>query len=223
MQEIEINKIKCYIRIQKIDIFSIKSATCLFGKGIEKMKNKSYTVFLCFFLFSILILNDCSKRKEKELLNDAEKQNTLGISALQLNDLEKAEKHFKEAHRLNPKDPNYANNVGVTLIPRDRFEQAIIYFSKSVEIDPNFQRGYFNLGVAYQNLQKDTEALHYYEKAAAIPAAMPEIYFNLGIINTRLNRKAEAKKNYEIFIQKAPPQFGQQIKDAYLKIKELGI
>lgn len=209
--------------MKRLTFFPLNQLSVLFRKGIEKMKNKSYVVFLCFFLFSILMLNDCSKQKEKELLNDAEKQNTLGIGALQLNDLEKAEKHFKEAHRLNPKDPNYANNIGVTLITRNRFEQAIIYFSKSVEIDPNFQRGYFNLGVAYQNLQKDTEALRYYEKAAAIPAAMPEIYFNLGIINTRLNRKAEAKKNYEIFIKKAPPQFGQQIKDAYLKIKELGV
>ncbi|MDV6234462.1 tetratricopeptide repeat protein [Leptospira ellisii] len=184
---------------------------------------KRNTAKLCLLLLSILILSNCSKRKESELLNDAEKQNAYGIGALQLGDYEKAEEYFKEAHRLNPKEPNYANNVGVTLIPRNRFEQAIVYFSKAVEIDPNFQRGYFNLGVAYQNLQKNAEALRYYEKAVSIPGTMPEIYFNLGIINTRLNKKAEAKKNYETFIKEAPPQFGQQIKDAYTKIKELGV
>ena len=68
----------------------------------------------------------------------AEYWNALGMVLGTHENNAEAEKAFREAHRRNPKDPQYSYNLGLTLQRQGRVGDALMVFEKTLELDGRF-------------------------------------------------------------------------------------
>jgi Tfp pilus assembly protein PilF len=62
--------------------------------------------------------------------------------------IEKAMEHFREAVRLNPRDPFAYNNIAGLLIGMGRIDEAIDQSNEALRLDPNYADAHRNLALA---------------------------------------------------------------------------
>tara|TARA_B100000700_G_scaffold110280_1_gene124297 strand:+ start:456 stop:1922 length:1467 start_codon:yes stop_codon:yes gene_type:complete len=137
------------------------------------------------------------------------------------NNLEIAEKLYKE---IIEKDPNHFGSafyLGTLSMQNKNFEEAIKWYEKAIKINPNFPDAYNNLGTIFQNLKKYENAITYYEKAAKVNQNYPDALNNLGTIKQIFGNLEEAISLYEKAIT-INPKFSSAYNNLASVLNEIG-
>jgi len=75
----------------------------------------------------------------------------LGETYLKEDNLEEAQKYFKNSIEIFPKDESLAYNVGEIYFSEGRIDEALSYFEVAARIKPSWGKPYLKLGYAYLN------------------------------------------------------------------------
>jgi len=130
----------------------------------------------------------------------------LAVQNHQKNNLQVAEKLYKETLKTNPNHVNAHNNLGIILLQSGKPRKAIICFEKAIEINPNHADAHNNLGVVFNELEEHQKAISSFEKAIQIQPNHVDAHNNLGAILEELGHVNEAKKNFEKYFYKKNKQ-----------------
>lgn len=131
-------------------------------------------------------------------------ENNLGVGLAMEGRIDEAEKHFREAIRLNP---NYGNPffcLGVVMQSRGKIKEAKAYFRQALKRDPTMAEAYNILGTisaAEEDLQS-AESL--YRRSIEIQPELADAHDNLGIALAGQGRIDEALKHFRQAVTLAP-------------------
>lgn len=73
-------------------------------------------------------------------------------------DFERAEKWYRRAYELNPKDPTLLTNYGALMVHRGNKEQAAEFFERAIESDPEYPNSYYALAILEMEAGKPDRA-----------------------------------------------------------------
>ena len=133
----------------------------------------------------------------KELFNLAVKNHTS-------NNIEEAQKLYKEVLKINPNHSNALNNLGIISYNLGDNRKAVNYYEKAITSDQNNSNAYNNLGVVFKILGEEHKAKDCYERAIKINPNYADAYNNLGIIFYNSGNNQKAKDCYEKAIEIDP-------------------
>ena len=133
----------------------------------------------------------------KELFNLAVKNHTS-------NNIEEAQKLYKEVLKINPNHSNALNNLGIISYNLGDNRKAVNYYQKAITSDQNNSNAYNNLGVVFKILGEEHKAKDCYERAIKINPNYADAYNNLGIIFYSSGNNQKAKDCYEKAIEIDP-------------------
>ncbi len=97
-------------------------------------------------------------------------ENALGTECAKRQDLEGAERHYREAIRRAPGFFRPHNNLGNVLLGRGDLTGAVEHYQAALRIEPSAQRAQTNLGSTLHQLGLWTEAAEAYRQAIALDA-----------------------------------------------------
>src|SRR5215471_10640732 len=80
---------------------------------------------------------------------DAVLRNKAGIAYHQLQQLDKAQKCYEQAVKLNPKYHEALNNIGTIYYSKKSYRRAINYYRRALKLEPDQASMHSNLGMAY--------------------------------------------------------------------------
>ena len=124
----------------------------------------------------------------------------LAVQNQQKNNLQIAEKLYKETLKTNPNHVDAYNNLGVILLRSGKPQKAKSCCEKAIEINPNYASAHNNLGNALNLLGEHQKAKSCYEKAIEINPDYAEAHNNLGNIFRKLK---EFQKAADYFVRSA--------------------
>ena len=124
----------------------------------------------------------------------------LAVQNQQKNNLQIAEKLYKETLKTNPNHVDAYNNLGVILLRSGKPRKAKSCYEKAIEINPNYASAHNNLGNALNLLGEHQKAKSCYEKAIEINPNYAEAHNNLGNIFRKLK---EFQKAADYFVRSA--------------------
>jgi Tfp pilus assembly protein PilF len=107
---------------------------------------------------------DNAKEDENDKSLKAKTLSAVGECHLKNDDLDSAQKYFKESLDLDPDDEILAYNVGEICFSHQKLDEAIEYFKMASEIKPNWSDAYLKLGYVYVNKADNSNAITYFEK-----------------------------------------------------------
>jgi predicted O-linked N-acetylglucosamine transferase (SPINDLY family) len=130
--------------------------------------------------------------------NYFEAYNNLGITQMELGQLDIAVKSFEAVLFVNSNYEEAYNNLGIVLNMQGKVNAAIKCYKKAINIKPNYAEAYSNLGNLMIDLKQLENAADNYLHAYELK---PEIPYNLGnIIHTKMH--LSDWNVLEIFIEK---------------------
>lgn len=88
----------------------------------------------------------------------------IGLCYLRQNNLEEAQKYFRQSIDMAPQDETLAYNVGEICFSNQQIDEATRYFEMAVKIKPDWADPYLKLGYVYLNKGDMTKAAEYLEK-----------------------------------------------------------
>ena len=121
------------------------------------------------------------KRIRQEFVDD-ESFARAASAALMDGDDDVAAGHYRNALKLNPKNPGAHANLGVILLRKGMLKEAQAQLSKAVEYEPDnafYQR---NMGDVLVREHQPEEAMKYYREALRIDPKYTEVRLNLGLL-----------------------------------------
>ena len=128
----------------------------------------------------------------------------LAVQHHQKNNLQVAEKLYREILKTNPNHANTRNNLGSVLKELGESQKAISCFQKAIEIQSNHADAHYNLGNTLKDLGEHKKAISCYEKAMQINPNHAGAYNNLGNVFKDLGEHKKAISCYEKAIQINP-------------------
>ena len=84
------------------------------------------------------------------------------------NNIEVAQKLYKEVLKINPNYTPALNNLGVVFKIIGEKQKAKDCYEKAIEIDPSNADAYCNLGMIFKELEENQKALDCYEQVIKI-------------------------------------------------------
>lgn len=112
-------------------------------------------------------------------------------------------------------------NKGYSLDNLGRYEEAIRCHDKMLEINPQNEGAWYNKGNSLAHLDRYEEAIRCYDRALKIDPRHVMSWLNKGSSLYQLGRYAESEQIYKQFIFLAPAEYGEKIKFARQRIKEI--
>ena len=100
---------------------------------------------------------------EKKNLN-TEEAFASAVQNHQKNNLQVAEKLYKEILKINPNHAMAHSNLGNVLLELGKYQKAIICYQKAIQIQPNHVSAYYNLGKIFRKLKEFQKAADYFKK-----------------------------------------------------------
>jgi superkiller protein 3 len=116
----------------------------------------------------------------------------LGLSAWKAGDLEKSEKSFNEALRLDPDHFKSLLHLSRILVDQKRYDDAIVRLTHAGELDPNSVDVQRLLGRAFTGESKTDEAVAAYRRTIELDAKDAWSMNNLGFLLIEKERYDEA-------------------------------
>ena len=129
---------------------------------------------------------------------------SLAVQNQQKNNLQAAEKLYKETLKINPNHVDANNNLGIILLRSGKFQKAISCFEKAIKINPNHANAHNNFGVAFRQLGEHQKAKSCYEKAIKIQPNYASAHNNLGEVFRQLGELQKAKSCHQKAIEINP-------------------
>lgn len=113
-----------------------------------------------------------------------------------------ADREFREALRLAPKNPDFQNNYAVYLCSVGRIEEGVQTFVQAAQnplyVTPAL--AYENAGVCLRSAHRDTEAVQMFRNALAVQANFPQAAWELADIDYSQGRLAQARQEIDAFL-----------------------
>ena len=131
----------------------------------------------------------------------AEETFALAVQNQKKNNLQIAEKLYRETLKINPNHVDAHNNLGIILLRLGKSQIAKSCFEKSIEIDPNHANAHNNLGVVFRQLNEHRKAKSCYEKAIKINPNYASAHNNLGEVSRLLGELQKAKSCHQKAIE----------------------
>ena len=128
----------------------------------------------------------------------------LAVQHHQKNNLQVAEKLYKEILKTNPNHANTRNNLGSVLKELGESRKAISCFQKAIEIQSNHADAHYNLGSVLKELGESRKAISCFQKAIQIQPNHADAHYNLGNTFRELEESEKAIGCYEKAIQIQP-------------------
>ena len=116
----------------------------------------------------------------------------LGLSAWKAGDLEKSEKSFNEALRLDPDHFKSLLHLSRILVDQKRYEDAVVRLTQAVELDPNSADAQRLLGRAFTGQGKIDDAVAAYRRTIELDKKDVWSMNDLGLLLIEKERYEEA-------------------------------
>ena len=129
---------------------------------------------------------------------------TLAVQNHQKNNLQVAEKLYKETLKTNPNHIETIFLLGSLSAQTNNFDKAKKFFKKVIQINPNHVTAHNNLGNALKELGEQKKAIDCYQKAIQINPNYANAHYNLGIVFKELGELKKAIHCYQKVIQINP-------------------
>lgn len=126
------------------------------------------------------------------------------MAAFQAGQLDDAERGFREALRLDPKEFGALNLLAIILMQRGRFAEAEDSLQSALRINSNVDATLSNYGFVLRALKRLAEAVEQFGKALAINPKNPLTWNNRGTALNDLRRHAEAIADFDSAIALQP-------------------
>ncbi len=127
------------------------------------------------------------------ILADAEDARDAGQPAM-------AERLFRKALAMAPRDPEVLFDLGSLLCEGGDFSEGLALLQKAAKLQPSFADAWYNIGHAYEQQGRMDEACQAYRKAAAADPNYPDPLYNLGMIALDSGRYPEAVAHFEHYL-----------------------
>ena len=161
-------------------------------------------------------------QKSKTLLkknpNQAIIYNFIGLSYIQLNEIENALEIFLLSNQKLPSEPSTLCNIGIAYKNLDDILNARNYFNKAININPKHLPSYINLGHLENNLNHSKKAADHYLKAYNLNNNSEEVLTYHVLSLSAQGKFVEAKK----IILELNNKFPENIK-SYQLYSKLGL
>ena len=128
----------------------------------------------------------------------------LAVQNHKKNNLQTAEKLYKEILKTNPNFEGAHNNLGNVLHELGEFQKAVSCYEKAIQINPNYANAHYNLGSVLDELEEHKKAISCYEKAIQIQPNYANAHYNLGLVFKKLGEFQKAVSCYEKAVQINP-------------------
>jgi len=160
-----------------IGFFIILLETDLIKKIDMKRKTTLIIASSLIFLFSIITIVHSRnfvnrlafwENAAKNSLHYPLARRNLGAMEYLDGNMDKAEKEFRIALKLNPKEPMAHNNLGLVYVNENKTPEAEEEYKKELEINPYYDNAYYNLGLLYWGEKKYDEAKNSWKKTLEI-------------------------------------------------------
>ena len=115
-----------------------------------------------------------------------------------------AERAFKRALALEPRDPQINNNYANLLGDLGRADEALRFYERALAADPQFANARFNRGLLLQRLGRADEALHDFDAILARDQRSVRAHSARGTALRDLARFADAATAYDAALELAP-------------------
>ncbi len=136
--------------------------------------------------------------------SDADAHYHAGVLCYELNQLDRAEEHFKKCLELQPEHPSAPYNLGLVYAKKNDWETSLKYFEQAVERNPNKADMWFATGWAYEQLGNTESALKYYRHALDINPKHPQALNHSAMILFHRGDEATAKEYLQQAVTIAP-------------------
>lgn len=136
----------------------------------------------------------------------------MGNSLFFQNQLDEAERCYRQAIQMHPNYPQAFTNLGSILQEKGFLQEAIDCHQHAVQLDPNWVDALYNLGNASKELGDNELAIQCYEKAIALRPGFAQAHLNLGLALLLEGKLSDGWSHYEWrFSCNQPPQRAFQV------------
>lgn len=128
----------------------------------------------------------------------------LGNAFVRRGKLDYAEKEFKLALNVNPRDTRAINGLAVIYLKQKNYDEAIRLFEILASDKPNEAPFHSNLGAAYMEKGLLDEAIESFRRAIHVAPAFSDAHNNLGLAYKKKGMLTKAKEEFEKALQLSP-------------------
>jgi Tfp pilus assembly protein PilF len=128
--------------------------------------------------------------------SEAARHVNLGVILAKEGKLDRAEREFEEALRIDPLSRAAANNLASIYMKQSRFPDATRVLERILNQDPGYALGWSNLGVCAQRSGRKEEALRHYDRSLELEPADQRSLTNRGFLLLELKRPDGAERDF---------------------------
>ena len=128
----------------------------------------------------------------------------LGNAFVRRSLLDNAEKEFKLALKINPRDTRAINGLAVIYVKQKNYDEAIRLLEILASDKPDQAPFHNNLGVVYMEKGLLDEAIVRFNMAIKVAPDFPDAYNNLGLVYKKKGLLKEARQEFEKALQLSP-------------------
>jgi type IV pilus assembly protein PilF len=141
-------------------------------------------------------------RALKENPDDPDVHSARALLFARLQEPEQADREFREALRLAPKNPDFQNNYAVYLCSVGRGDEGVQTFLRAAH-NPEYltpELAYVNAGICLRSSHHDVEAFQMFVDALTIRPNFPQAMWQLADLNFSEGKLADARQEIDSFL-----------------------
>ena len=165
----------------------------------EDKRNIGIAIFALLFISLFISISPFQlvTRSEKAML-----YGNTAMADLQRKDLASAEKNFRKASLLDPRNEMYRESLGMTLSnQQEKLNEATEVFNKILEKNPNNLTALYFFGSYYQSKGDYEESKKKLQAYLDVNPQNPEVLTMLGVVYYKSGNKEGAKEQWQKALQ----------------------
>ncbi len=155
---------------------------------------------------NLAIAKEKLDRAMKQDPHNADIHGAMGLLYERLGKVKEADKEFRTALDMTPRNPSLINNYAVYLCSHDRTDQGVRYFEQAATnpLYPTPWAAYTNAGVCLRGAHRDAEAAQRFARALQSNPAYAEAVFQASDLDFSQHKYADARLLIELFLVNDP-------------------
>lgn len=156
---------------------------------------------------NLQLAKDKLEKAEAQNPDDASLQTSLGLLYERLGDAKQADRHYRRALQLEPRNPDVSNNYAIYLCRSGRTDEGVKRFEEAAR-NPLYrtpEAALTNAGVCLRAAKRDDEAERNFERALAARPNFAEAAFQLGDLDLQRGRLVQARVRLDQYLLSFTP------------------
>jgi len=198
--------LRCLIGVVAATVLAAVPAGCATQQQMQQRKDAAvYNTELGIAYLRRGDLAVAQTKLDRALEENADDPNVHSARALlfaRLRDPKQADREFREALRLAPKNPDYQNNYAVYLCSVGRIDEGVQSFLKAAR-NPLYMTpeiAYDNAGVCLRSAHKDVEAVQMFGDALSIRPNFAQALWQLADLDFSQGKLTEARRDIDTYL-----------------------